>query len=77
MPVQRAYKTELDLTDWQITPCKQHAGKPRRVLSRGMGRCRRIASLDIYHSSRTLDTALITGRGMGIPRPSGRDKMPL
>jgi hypothetical protein len=29
MLVQRAFKTELDLNDQQVTACKQHAGAAR------------------------------------------------
>ena len=36
MLVQRAYKTELDLNDWQITTCKQHAGAARWAYNWGL-----------------------------------------
>src|SRR5215472_4238579 len=36
MLVQRAYKTELDLTDQQITACKQHAGAARWAYNWGL-----------------------------------------
>ena len=35
MLVQRAYKTELDLSDHQVTACKQHAGAARVGLQLG------------------------------------------
>jgi putative transposase len=36
MLVQRAYKTELDLTDLQVTACKQHAGAARWAYNWGL-----------------------------------------
>jgi putative transposase len=36
MLVQRAYKSELDLTDRQITACKQHAGAARWAYNWGL-----------------------------------------
>jgi hypothetical protein len=36
MRVQRAYKSELDLTDWQVTACKQHAGAARWAYNWGL-----------------------------------------
>ena len=36
MLVQRAYKTELDLNDQQITTCKQHAGAARWAYNWGL-----------------------------------------
>jgi putative transposase len=38
MLVQRAYKTELDLNDQQITACKQHAGAARWAYNWGLQR---------------------------------------
>jgi hypothetical protein len=36
MWVQRAYKTELDLSDRQVTACKQHAGAARWAYNWGL-----------------------------------------
>src|SRR5215469_12695559 len=36
MRVQRAYKTELDLTDRQVTACRQHAGAARWAYNWGL-----------------------------------------
>jgi putative transposase len=36
MRVQRAYKTELDLSDHQVTACKQHAGAARWAYNWGL-----------------------------------------
>jgi hypothetical protein len=36
MRVQRAYKTELDLNDQQVTACKQHAGAARWAYNWGL-----------------------------------------
>jgi putative transposase len=36
MRVQRAYKTELDLTDHQVTACKRHAGAARWAYNWGL-----------------------------------------
>src|SRR5215469_14281403 len=36
MLVQRAYKTELDLTDRQVTACRQHAGAARWAYNWGL-----------------------------------------
>ena len=36
MQVQRAYKTELDLNDWQVTACRQHAGAARWAYNWGL-----------------------------------------
>jgi putative transposase len=36
MRVQRAYKTELDLTDRQVTACRQHAGAARWAFNWGL-----------------------------------------
>src|SRR5262250_1236571 len=36
MLVQRAYKTELDLTDQQVTACRQHAGAARWAYNWGL-----------------------------------------
>jgi len=38
MRVLRAYKTELDLTNQQITACKQHAGAARYAYNWGLRR---------------------------------------
>ena len=40
MLVQRAYKTELDLNDRQVTACKQHAGAPAGPITGGCGSSR-------------------------------------
>jgi putative transposase len=36
--IQRAYKTELDLTDRQITACRKHAGAARWAYNWGLRR---------------------------------------
>src|SRR5215469_5791145 len=36
MAVQRAYQTEMDLTDRQVTACKQHAGAARWAVNWGL-----------------------------------------
>ena len=36
--IQRAYKTELDLNDQQITACKKHAGAARWAYNWGLAR---------------------------------------
>src|ERR1700746_1338818 len=36
MRVQRAYKTELDLSDRQVTACRQHAGAARWAYNWGL-----------------------------------------
>src|SRR5215469_10846626 len=36
MLAQRAYKTELDLSDRQVTACKQHAGAARWAYNWGL-----------------------------------------
>jgi putative transposase len=36
--VTRAYKTELDLTDWHVTACKRHAGAARYAYNWGRAR---------------------------------------
>jgi putative transposase len=36
--VTRAYKTELDLTDRQVTACKRHAGAARSAYNWGLRR---------------------------------------
>lgn len=36
--IQRAYKTELDLNDQQVTACKQHAGAARWAYNWGLAR---------------------------------------
>jgi hypothetical protein len=36
MLAQRAYKTELDLNDRQVTACKQHAGAARWAYNWGL-----------------------------------------
>src|SRR5215472_16274459 len=38
MRVQRAYKTELDLNNQQITACKRHAGAARFAYNWGLAR---------------------------------------
>ena len=38
MLVQRAYKTELDLNNEQITACKKHAGAARWAYNWGLAR---------------------------------------
>jgi hypothetical protein len=40
MWVQRAYKTELDLSDRQVTACRQHAGAARWAYNWGYGSSR-------------------------------------
>lgn len=36
MPITRAYKTELDLNNQQVTACKQHAGAARYAYNWGL-----------------------------------------
>jgi len=36
--IQRAYKTELDLNNEQITACKKHAGAARWAYNWGLAR---------------------------------------
>ena len=36
MLIQRAYKTELDLNDWQVIACRQHAGAARWAYNWGL-----------------------------------------
>jgi putative transposase len=38
MRVMRAYKTELDLNDRQVTACKRHAGAARYAYNWGLTR---------------------------------------
>lgn len=40
MTVTRAYKTELDLNDRQVTACKRHAGAARYAYNWGLARKR-------------------------------------
>jgi putative transposase len=38
MRITRAYQTELDLTDQQVTACKRHAGAARYAYNWGLRR---------------------------------------
>jgi transposase len=53
MRVQRAYTTELDLTDRQITACKQHAGAARWAYNWGLQR-----KQERYKASKKRPTAI-------------------
>jgi putative transposase len=53
MRVQRAYKTELDLTDRQMTACKQHAGAARWAYNWGLQ-----VKQERYKASKTSPTAI-------------------
>jgi putative transposase len=46
MLVQRAYKTELDLNDAQVSACKQHAGAARFAYNWGLARRQ-----EVYHTT--------------------------
>jgi putative transposase len=53
MRVQRAHKTELDLTDRQVTTCKQHAGAARWAYNWGLR-----VKQERYKASKTSPTAI-------------------
>jgi putative transposase len=53
MRVQRAYKTELDLTDRQVTACTQHAGAARWAYNWGLR-----VKQEHYKASKTSPTAI-------------------
>ena len=53
MLVQRAYTTELDLTDQQVTACRQHAGAARWAYNWGLR-----VKQERYRASRKSPTAI-------------------
>jgi putative transposase len=53
MRVQRAYKTELDLTDRQVTACRQHAGAARWAYNWGLQ-----LKQERYRATKTSPTAI-------------------
>ena len=53
MLVQRAYKTELDLTDQQVTACKQHAGAARWAYNWGL-----LVKQERYQATKKCPTAI-------------------
>jgi putative transposase len=53
MRVQRAYKTELDLNDQQVTACKQHAGAARWAYNWGLQ-----VKQERYNATKTSPTAI-------------------
>src|SRR5215472_6708814 len=57
MLVQRAYKTELDLTDLQVTACKQHAGAARWAYNWGLR-----VKQERYRANKTSPTAIALHR---------------
>src|SRR5215469_11885842 len=53
MRVQRAYKTELDLNDQQVTACRQHAGAARWAYNWGLQ-----VKQERYRATKTSPTAI-------------------
>jgi len=53
MRVQRAYKTELDLTDRQLAACRQHAGAARWAYNWGLR-----VKQDRYRATKTSPNAI-------------------
>src|SRR5215472_12256813 len=62
MRVMRAYKTELDLNNWQVTACKRHAGAARYAYNWGLARKQEIytatgkspSAIDLHHELNAL-----------------------
>jgi transposase len=54
MRVQRAYKTELDLNDQQVTACRQHAGAARWAYNWGLQVKRQLLYKASWYGSRVI-----------------------
>jgi putative transposase len=65
MRVQRAYKTELDLTDRQRTACKQHAGAARWAYNWGLR-----VKQERYRVTKTSPTAIELHRELNALKKS-------
>jgi putative transposase len=61
MRVQRAYKTELDLSDRQVTACKQHAGAARWAYNWGLR-----VKQECYQATKTSPTAIDLHRELNV-----------
>jgi putative transposase len=65
MRVQRAYKTELDLNNWQLTACRQHAGAARWAYNWGLQ-----VKQERYRATRTSPTAIELHRELNALKKS-------
>jgi putative transposase len=65
MLVQRAYKTELDLNDQQVTACKQHAGAARWAYNWGLQ-----VKKERYTATKTSPTAIELHRELNALKKS-------
>jgi putative transposase len=59
--VQRAYKTELDLNNGQITACRKHAGAARWAYNWGLAR-----KQEAYHATGTSPSAMDLHRELNV-----------
>ncbi|PWT78103.1 MAG: transposase [Chloroflexi bacterium] len=58
---QRAHKTELDLTDWQVTACRKHAGAARWAYNWGLR-----VKQERYKATKTSPTAIDLHRELNV-----------
>jgi putative transposase len=65
-PIQRAYKTELDLSNRQITACKQYAGAARWASNGGLAR-----EQEAHHATGKSPTAIDLHRELNALKPTG------
>jgi len=63
--IQRAYKTELDLNDQQITACRKHAGAARWAYNWGLAR-----KQEAYQASGTSPSAIDLHRELNALKPT-------
>ena len=59
--LQRAYKTELDLNNVQVTACKRHAGAARDAYNWGLAR-----KQDAYTATGTSPSAIALHRELNV-----------
>jgi putative transposase len=64
--IQRAYKTELDLNNEQVTACKRHAGAARWAYNWGLSR-----KQESYQATGKSPTAIDLHRELNSLKPSG------
>jgi putative transposase len=69
MLVQRAYKTELDLNDQQVTACKQHAGAARWAYNWGLK-----VKQERYKATKKSPTAIELHRELNALKKQGKWK---
>jgi transposase len=68
--IQRAYKTELDLNDKQVTACRKHAGAARWAYNWGLQRKR-----EAYRQTLVIDRDLNAAKNLEKLADSSTDSL--